>query len=82
MTKQQVKVEITTAANFTVTADDAVVAGQGTAAYSALEAGRDQHIVNGANITFIPYHAVDHAIITLTQATVADPDDPTCVVAP
>lgn len=79
MTKQQVKVEITTAAGFTVTADDAAAGGQGTAAYSALEAGRDQHIVDGSNITYVPYGAVDHAIITLTQATVPDPTDPTCV---
>lgn len=82
MTKQQVKVEITTSANFAITADDAVVSGQGTAAYSALEAHRDQHIVSGSNITFIPFHAIDHAVITLTQVTEADPVDPTCVVTP
>lgn len=82
MTKQQVKVEITTMADFKVTADDAATSGQGTAAYSAIEAGRDQHIVDGTAITFVPHTAIDHAVITLTQTDVPDPVDPTCVVTP
>lgn len=79
MTKQQVKVEITTVAGFNVTADDATVSGQGTAAYSAIEAHRDAHVSNGTNITFVPFGQIDHAIITITQNTIPDPVDPTCV---
>lgn len=79
MTKQQVKVVITTQAGFSATADDAVSAGQGTAAYGALENHRDVVIAAETEKTFVPYHAVDHAVITFTRSTVDDPEDPTCV---
>lgn len=77
MTKTQIQVVITTAAGFTATASDATVAGQGSAAYTALQGHRDIYIA-GETITFIPYEAIDHAVITITQATVEDPEDPTC----
>lgn len=79
MTKQQVKVVISTGAGFSVTADDAVLAGQGTAAYGALENGRDVVVANATEKTYVPYHAIDHAVVTLTLSTVDDPEDPTCV---
>lgn len=79
MTKTQIKVVITTKAAFAATADDSVVAGQGSAAYTALQAHRDVYIV-GATRTFIPYDAIDHAVVTITQATVDDPADETCPV--
>lgn len=79
MTKQQIKVVITTQGNFSVTADDAVRSGQGTAAYGALENRRDVVVDNGTERTFVPYGAIDHAVVTLTMTTVADPVDPTCV---
>lgn len=79
MFKQQVKVEITTSANFTATADDAVRSGQGTAAYGAIENHRDVIIDAGTTKTIIPYGAIDHAVVTLTMSEVADPEDPTCV---
>lgn len=78
MDKQLVKVVITTAASFSVTADDSVKDGQGVAAYSALQAHRDVYVDDGTNITFIPFQAVDHAVITKTMTTVADPQDDTC----
>lgn len=79
MTKQQVKVVVTTGAGFSVTADDAVLAGQGTAAYGALEGGRDIVVADATEKTYVPYNAVDHAVVTFTLSQVTDPDDPTCV---
>lgn len=79
MTKQQVKVDVTTAAGFTATADDAVLAGQGTAAYGALEAGRDVIVATATEKTYVPYAAIDHAVVTFTLSQVTDPDDPACV---
>ena len=77
MTKTQIKVVITTQAAFTATADDSVVAGQGSAAYTAIQAHRDVYI-DGETRTYIPFDAIDHAVVTITQATVDDPEDPTC----
>lgn len=77
MTQTQIQVVITTQAGFSATASDATVAGQGSAAYGALQAHRDIYIA-GETITFIPYDAIDHAVITITQATVDDPEDATC----
>lgn len=73
------KVVITTIGGFSATADDAVSAGQGTGAYNALEMKRDVKILAENEITFIPYHAVDHAIITITRSEEEDPVDDTCV---
>lgn len=79
MTQTQIQVVITTAAGFEGTADDATLLGQGAAAYTSIKAGRDVYIDGGdGTITFIPYDAIDHAVITITQATVEDPEDPTC----
>ena len=82
MTKQNVKVVVTTYQGFSVTADDAVNNGQGTAAYGAIETGTDITVRDGSDITFIPYKAVDHAVITLTMSTVPDPTDDTCQTTP
>lgn len=79
MTKQNVKVEVTTIAGFNVTADDAVLAGQGTAAYGAIDNHRDVKVSDGGKITFVPYAAIDHAIVTFDRKDVEDPEDPTCV---
>lgn len=82
MIKQQIRVKVTTKFGFSITADDAVVSGQGTAAYSALTACRDLYIADGTDRTIVPYHAIDYAEITPTQVTVTDPDDSACVVTP
>ena len=79
MTKQSVKVVVTTIQGFTVTADDAVLNGQGTSAYGAIENRKDVTVRNGDESTFVPYRAIDHAVITFTMSTVDDPEDPTCV---
>lgn len=79
MQKQNVKVVVSTAAGFSVTADDATSAGQGTAAYGAIQTKTDITVNDGTNITYVPYKAVDHAVVTLTLSTVADPADDTCV---
>lgn len=78
MQKQQVKAVITTFGNYTVTADDATLAGQGTAAYGAIETMTDVVVKDGTTIKYIPYKAIDHAEITFTLETVADPTDDTC----
>ena len=74
------KVVITTAGNFTYTADDAVKKGQGTNVAIALEQARDVESANadGTEITFIPFEAIDHAVITKTMTTVEDPKDDMC----
>lgn len=79
MTKQLVKVDVTTIGGFSKTADDAVLAGQGTAAYGAVENGRDVIVADATEKIIIPYHAIDHAVVTLTLSTVDDPKDDTCV---
>lgn len=80
MDKQSVKVVLTTQAGFSVTADDAVKNGQGTSAYHALVSARDVRVEDGTKITYVPVQAVDHAEITFTMSTVADPADDTCPV--
>lgn len=82
MQKQQVKVVVTTQAGFSVTADDSVNNGQGNAAYQALQHNRDVYVDDGTNHTYVPFGAVDHAVITLTMATVPDPTDDTCQTTP
>lgn len=80
MQKQLVKAVITTFGNYTVTADDATLPGQGTAAYGAVQTKTDVQLKDGNTIKYIPYAAIDHAEITLSMTTVADPQDDTCVV--
>lgn len=82
MQKQNVRVVVTTAANYSVTADDAVLNGQGTAAYGAIETKTDVIVRDGGDIKYIPYAAIDHAEITLTLSTEPDPQDDTCVEEP
>lgn len=72
-------VEITTSGGYTTTADDAAVAGAGSAAMTCLENAQDVKIPTGTGSIIIPYSAVDHAVVTLTRTSVADPTDPTCV---
>ena len=79
MTKQLVKVDVTTIGGFTKTADDAVLAGQGTAAYGAIENGRNVIVADATEKTIIPFRAIDHAVVTLTLTQEQDPVDPTCV---
>lgn len=80
--EMKVKVDVTTKAGFTATADDAVAKGQGTAAYGVLQSinteMRNVVISDGTNETIIPFHAVDHAVVTKTRTSVADPADDTC----
>lgn len=77
--QNQIKVEITTGAGFTATADDSVTFGVGSSAWATLQAQCDVQIMGDGEITFIPFHAVDHAIVTITRTEVEDPEDPTCV---
>ena len=71
-------VEITTGSGYTVTADDAVVAGVGSSVRSMLAAGEDLTIATATGEIFIPFHSVDHAVVTLTRTNDPDPTDPTC----
>lgn len=74
------KVEITTLCDYTVTADDAVVAGQGVAAYYALKGRHDVEIVSadGLTIEFIPFKAVCHAKVTITKGEGGEVVDDVC----
>lgn len=80
--EMMVKVEVTTKTGFTATADDAVAKGQGTAAYGVIQSinteMRNVVISNGTNETIIPFHAIDHAIVTKTRSQVQDPKDAIC----
>lgn len=76
--KNSYSVEITTSGGYTVTADDAVTAGVGSSAYAMLLEGKDLEIANATGGILIPYHAVDHAIYTLTRTNEPDVADPTC----
>lgn len=77
--QNQIKVVITTGAGYEATADDAVVAGVGSSTWATLVNQGDVQIPNGGEIIFIPFHAVDHAVVTITRTEVEDPEDPTCV---
>lgn len=74
MKKSQYKVVVTTKGGYTGTYDDSVTAGVGSAVNAALNAKQD--IRTATDI--IPFHAVDHAVITFTLAEVDKPEDPTC----
>lgn len=78
MTKTQYSVDITTKGGYNVVADDAVVEGAGSAANIQIEQMQDIKFATATGFTVIPYHALDHAIVTVSIATVVDPVDPTC----
>lgn len=69
----QYKVEISTC-DKTVTADDSVVAGQGTAAKNALEHGMDIWVWNADRTSgeFVQFKCACYAEITVTEV----PDEP------
>lgn len=77
--KTSVKAVITTIGGFEYTADDASTPGLGTAAYASLQAERTIVGNEDGTITIIPWHAVDHAVITVTRTSEEAPEDPTCV---
>lgn len=79
--KNSYSVEITTGGSYTATADDSVVAGQGAAAVAAIEGRHDVKILTATGFIFIPFDAIDHAVVTLTRATAEAPEDETCVEA-
>lgn len=77
--KNSYSVEITTGGSYTATANDATVEGQGAAAVAAIEGHQDVKILTSTGFIYIPYGAIDHAIVTLTRATAEAPEDETCV---
>ena len=76
--KMQQKVDIITLCGETVTADDAVVAGQGTAARGAVVNHRDVIITEEGKITFVPFHAICKVEVTITSEEVEKPEDTVC----
>lgn len=50
----------------------------GAAVFSALGAQQDLKIKEEGGWTIIPFHAVDSAVVTITNSTVDDPVDATC----
>ena len=77
--QNSIKVEITTGGGYSTTADDATIAGVGAVAWADLQSQKDLIIQTATGWEFVPFHAVDHAIVTMTRSEVEDPDDPTCV---
>lgn len=78
--KTSVQAVITTIGGFEYTADDATTPGVGTAAYGSLMAERTIIGNDSGTITIIPWHAVDHAVVTITRTSEEAPEDPTCIV--
>lgn len=78
MTVQNVKVEAKTIGGSTITADDSVKPGQGTAAYTALQNHRDVVVASDTEIKIAPFHAIDFATITMSAMTLPDPPDDVC----
>lgn len=77
--KNEYSVVITTAAGYSVTADDSTAPGVGAGAWADLQSGSDIRIATATGSVFVPFHAVDHAVVTLNRVTVTPPTDPTCV---
>ena len=79
MTVQNVKAVVQTIGGNTITADDAVVKGAGTAVYTAIENFRQVKFDDGnGTIQIAPYHAIDFATITVSSVDVANPVDDVC----
>lgn len=79
MTVQNVKAEVKTIGGQTITADDAVVKGAGTAVYTAIENFRMVKFDDGnGTIQIAPFHAIDFATITVSTQTITDPVDDVC----
>lgn len=66
--KESYKVSISTKEGSSYTADDATFAGAGTGAYQALLQKRDCMFKTADGMAFVPFGAVDHAIITVTSS--------------
>ena len=80
MTKYNKTLAITTIGGYTVSVSDATVAGVASSVYDAMFRKEDLHFNNGTNEVFIPFHAIDHVIITSATATADDPVDANCTV--
>lgn len=79
MTVQNVKAVVQTIGGNTITADDAVVKGAGTAVYTAVENFRQVRFDDGnGTIQIAPYHAITFAAITTSTMTLPDPPDDVC----
>lgn len=76
--KNQIKVVVTTQGAYTATFDDSANAGVGASAYAALQAHQDIVGVVGDDTIFIPFEAVDHAVVTISRTQVEKPADEMC----
>lgn len=78
-TMKSYKVTIDTIGGKQAVADDAVVEGQGVAAYGALKSFKAVNFTDASdNEIYIPYHAIDHVKIETSTQTYTPPVDPTC----
>jgi len=78
-TTKMYQVTIKTGGGNQAVADDAVLEGQGVAAYGALKSFRAVNFMDASgNEIFIPYHAIDFATIVASTQTYTPPADPTC----
>ena len=80
MWKNSYKVDVTTSGGYTASFDDSANTGQGSAAYASVMSGQDIHGIVEDNEIVIPFHAVDHAVITFSRTEVDKPVDDMCVV--
>lgn len=81
MFKNQYTVAVTTQGGYTATFSDSANDGVGASVNAALHAHQDIQGESGDDNVFIPFEAVDHAVITFTRTEVDKPADTTCVEA-
>lgn len=76
--KPYYSVAVTTIGGYTHTFADTASMKIGKSAWSALQGAIDIKIDDGTNVYFIPFHAVDRAILTVTATEETKPVDVNC----
>ena len=79
--KKTVSVEITTILGTQLTAADSSTSKDGTLALEAFKAMSTIVVDEGESMTEIPFHAIDHILVTETVTEEQAPADSTCVTA-
>lgn len=68
-TTKSIKVEVYTAVENPFVFDDSVNAGAGTSALAQLATKDMIHALANSVDTYIPFHAIDHATVTITNSS-------------
>lgn len=76
--KPYYSVAVTTIGGYSHTFADTATLKNGKSAWDALQRAVDIKIDDGTNTYFIPFHAVDHAVLTITSTQETKPVDVNC----